>query len=298
MKILKKFSIITIFLSFHFYFYQIIFFKQMIPVASFPPLFQINREAIIEQVPEVVVVEQEQEQPEVIVPEDVELLPQNQTLYVNRLNEKIQIEDMRQTLYALFSQYGSVIDVVTKKNIKMRGQAFVIMESLEEAQMAQQQLNNYQLYDKVMKVNFAKEKSDYISKKEGTYIERDKLPMSDKIKEHKKRIQERQQKQQLNQRQQKEVPTISIPLGFRETKPKFGNQPNKTLFVEGLLQVDFGNLEQHFRNFYGFREFRGIKPKAVAFVEFEDELKATHCLNELNGTEFEGVNLQISYQKK
>ena len=55
--------------------------------------------------------------------------------------------------------------------------------------------------------------------------------------------------------------------------------------------VDFTNLEQHFRNFYGFKEFRGIKLKGVAFVEFEDELKATHCLNELNGTEFEGITL-------
>lgn len=61
--------------------------------------------------------------------------------------------------------------------------------------------------------------------------------------------------------------------------------------MEGLQLVDFTNLEQHFRNFFGFREFRGIKLKGVAFVEFEDELKATHCLNELNGTEFEGVTL-------
>ena len=38
-------------------------------------------------------------------------------------------------------------------------------------------------------------------------------------------------------------------------------------------------LEMFFRNFIGFREFRGIKPKGVAFVEFDDELKATHCLN-------------------
>lgn len=62
--------------------------------------------------------------------------------------------------------------------------------------------------------------------------------------------------------------------------------------------MDYERLEMLFRNFYGFKEFRGIRPKAVAFVEFEDELKATHCLNELNGTPFEGVSLQISYQKK
>jgi RNA recognition motif-containing protein len=31
------------------------------------------------------------------------------------------------------------------------------------------------------------------------------------------------------------------------------------------------------------REMRSVKPKGIAFVEFDDELKATHCLNELNG---------------
>jgi RNA recognition motif-containing protein len=46
------------------------------------------------------------------------------------------------------------------------------------------------------------------------------------------------------------------------------------------------------------REMRGVRPKGIAFVEFDDELKATHCLNEMNNQYFHGVQLSISYQNK
>ena len=36
---------------------------------------------------------------------------------------------------------------------------------------------------------------------------------------------------------------------------------------------------------------RGVRPKGIAFVEFDDELKATHSLKELNGKYFHGVQL-------
>ena len=36
---------------------------------------------------------------------------------------------------------------------------------------------------------------------------------------------------------------------------------------------------------------RGVRPKGIAFVEFDDELKATHCLNELNNQYFHDVQL-------
>jgi len=62
-------------------------------------------------------------------------------------------------------------------------------------------------------VNFAKEKSYFVAKAEGTFVEKEKLPMSDRIKEHKRKIQERRYKEQFNQKSQKEVPTISMPLG-------------------------------------------------------------------------------------
>lgn len=113
---------------------------------TIPPLFHINREEIINPAKQIEQVVQKQQ----IEYREVELNPPNQTLYVNRLNEKVQVDDMRVSLYALFSNVGKVIDVVVKKNILMRGQAFVLMESIEQAKEAQERYHNYTLYEKPM----------------------------------------------------------------------------------------------------------------------------------------------------
>jgi RNA recognition motif-containing protein len=51
----------------------------------------------------------------------MEITP-SQTLYVNNINEKIKKDVLKKTLYALFSQYGKVIEIVACKGIRMRGQ--------------------------------------------------------------------------------------------------------------------------------------------------------------------------------
>ena len=38
-----------------------------------------------------------------------------ETLYLNNLNEKIKQNDLRHAIYFLFSQYGDIIDIITKK---------------------------------------------------------------------------------------------------------------------------------------------------------------------------------------
>ena len=45
----------------------------------------------------------------------------NNTLYLNHLNEKIPIDEMRDALFTLFMKFGKIVDVMVKKNLKMRG---------------------------------------------------------------------------------------------------------------------------------------------------------------------------------
>ena len=47
-------------------------------------------------------------------------IPPNQTLYVNNLNEKIKIDELKENLFHLFSEFGDIISIIAKKNIKMR----------------------------------------------------------------------------------------------------------------------------------------------------------------------------------
>lgn len=60
-------------------------------------------------------------------------LEPNETLYVNKINDRVSLVELKESLLELFSQHGKVLDIVAKKNLKMRGQAFVVMESLEDA---------------------------------------------------------------------------------------------------------------------------------------------------------------------
>jgi RNA recognition motif-containing protein len=46
----------------------------------------------------------------------------SQTLYLNNINEKIKKNVLKKTLYALFSQFGKVIEIVACRGIKLRGQ--------------------------------------------------------------------------------------------------------------------------------------------------------------------------------
>ena len=52
----------------------------------------------------------------------------NHTVYINNLNEKIKKDDLKKSLYAIFSQFGQILDIVALKTLKMRGQAFVIYQ--------------------------------------------------------------------------------------------------------------------------------------------------------------------------
>jgi RNA recognition motif-containing protein len=72
----------------------------------------------------------------------------NATLYVNNLNDGVNKEELRSQLYALFTTYGKVVDVVAIKNSRMRGQAFLVFSELAAATSAMRALEGMTFYDK------------------------------------------------------------------------------------------------------------------------------------------------------
>ncbi|KAF2433352.1 RNA-binding domain-containing protein [Tothia fuscella] len=93
----------------------------------------------------------------------------NQTLYISNLGDKIRKDDLRRSLYLLFTTYGSVLDIVALKTMKMRGQAHVVYKDVQSASAAQRALNETDFFGRVMRVQFAKSKSNTISKLDGTF---------------------------------------------------------------------------------------------------------------------------------
>ena len=93
----------------------------------------------------------------------------NNTVYINNLNEKIKKDDLKKSLYAIFSQFGQILDIVALKTLKMRGQAFVIFKEISSATNALRSMQGFPFYDKPMRINYSKADSDMIAKMKGTF---------------------------------------------------------------------------------------------------------------------------------
>ncbi|KJA30025.1 hypothetical protein HYPSUDRAFT_32063, partial [Hypholoma sublateritium FD-334 SS-4] len=83
----------------------------------------------------------------------------NTTLYIKNLNDKINKEELKSQLFALFTTYGKIIDVVASKSQKMRGQAFLVFTDLAGATSAMRACEGMVFYDKPLHIDYAKSKS-------------------------------------------------------------------------------------------------------------------------------------------
>lgn len=77
----------------------------------------------------------------------MEILP-TQTLYVNNINDKLKTDVLKKLVYSLFSQYGRVMDIVAKKGVKNRGQAWVVFQDVSAATNALRGKQGFVFYGK------------------------------------------------------------------------------------------------------------------------------------------------------
>lgn len=241
--------------------------------------------------------------------EDEHIKP-SQTIYINNLNERIKKEELRKSLYTMFSQFGTVLDVVALKTLSMRGQAFVVLKDIPSATNAMRAMQNFPFYDKPMRIQYSKKQSDIISKMNGTFIERVKKP-SEKRKAEEAALHEAK-KQKLKQdatkkpekkkkEETKETTTSSSTSSSAQTLNPKQQPPNKILFVENLPeQCTDLMLSMLFQQFAGYKEVRMVQGKTgIAFVEFDNEIEAGVAMNGLQHFKIIPTHLMvISYAKK
>ena len=66
------------------------------------------------------------------------------------------LPDLKRALYAVFSQFGQVLDIVALKTMKMRGQAFIVFKEVPAAVAAIKSMQGFPFYDKPMRIAFAR----------------------------------------------------------------------------------------------------------------------------------------------
>ncbi|XP_066063279.1 LOW QUALITY PROTEIN: U1 small nuclear ribonucleoprotein A-like [Chamaea fasciata] len=81
--------------------------------------------------------------------------------------------ELKKSLYAIFSQFGQILDILVSRSLRMRGQAFVIFKEMSSATNALRSMQGFPFYDKPMRIQYAKTDSDIIAKMKGTFVERE-----------------------------------------------------------------------------------------------------------------------------
>lgn len=109
------------------------------------------------------------------------------SLYLTNLPSKMQKQDLRLSLYALFATYGTILDVVAMKTAKMRGQAHVVFRDVETSTQAMRALQGFDFFGNemvsaprrrvgrdvvahaVQKIAYARGRSQVFNRLEGKY---------------------------------------------------------------------------------------------------------------------------------
>ena len=84
------------------------------------------------------------------------------------MHERIKPEQLKEALTEIFSEYGTIIDFIARRNLKAKGQAFIVFDTVEAATNAIEAIQGFELFDKPMVLDFAKTKSDATVLKEAT----------------------------------------------------------------------------------------------------------------------------------
>lgn len=247
----------------------------------------------------------------------------NQTLYVNNLNDKINVETMKKSLREVFAAFGGIIDIIAMKSLKRRGQAWIIFKEVSAATNSLKSLQGFPFYNKPMRIGYAKSKSDVVAKADGSYVERPKKI----VKREDLRKGKTTSSAPVSTPAATSTTTTSTPAattsaatvaqksiqdrigwnpnqgtGAAAPAPKapMNMEPNRTLFVENLPQEATDTmLSMLFRQYPGFQEIRLIPGRNVAFADYQNEYQAGMAMQGLQGFAMTPeVKLLITYARK
>ncbi|CAG0918069.1 unnamed protein product [Notodromas monacha] len=235
----------------------------------------------------------------------------NNTIYINNLNEKINLEELKRSLYAIFSQFGPILAIHCRKSLKMRGQAFVVFKDVTSAANGLRSLQGFPFYEKPMRIQFAKKESVDISKLKGIYVD---LPKKDRTQRETQaaiasldsRRARKKAAREASKDQRQKAKQAAGGSGGTYTQPRpyqnMGDQPpNQILFLTNLPpETTEKMLHTLFSQFHGYKEVRLVPGRHdIAFVEFETELQSKAAKESLQGFKLTPTSaMKITFAKK
>lgn len=224
----------------------------------------------------------------------------------------MKIPALVSALTEIFQDCGEILEIVAKKNVKAKGQAFVVFDSIEAASDALEDFQGFDFFGKELTLAYAKTKSDATVSQGGDPQE---------LEAHKRhRVAEKERKAAA---QAKEAAKLKRPAPDGHVEdgpppPKKGLKsssgkstgivpdeylpPNKILFVQNLpsdFTVD--GLTEMYQDFEGFIEVRAVASRRIAFVEYQAEQGAISAKEATAGRllgEAEQKAIKVTFQRQ
>ncbi|ROT39464.1 small nuclear ribonucleo protein U1a [Sodiomyces alkalinus F11] len=237
------------------------------------------------------------------------------TVYVRNLEERVKPHVLKEALLHIFSEYGTVIDIIAKTNLKAKGQAFVVFDNPESAQASTDELQGFVLFEKPMQVALARTRSDATVKTSGTEEEFEMHKRRRLAEKDKKKALEAAEEQKRLKRPGHGAPLqdaasrpVKIPrgTGLKSSHPATTVipdeylPPNKILFVQNLPDdYDIQAVTSIFGRFDGFREVRLVPGRrGIAFVEYAGEQGAITAKENTAGMVLgDSHTIKVTYQR-
>ncbi|KAM3559393.1 hypothetical protein ARSEF4850_004161 [Beauveria asiatica] len=236
------------------------------------------------------------------------------TVYVQNLEERVKPEPLTDALRTVFSEFGRVVDVVAKTNLKAKGQAFVVFDAPASAREAVEEIDGFPLFDKPMRLAVARTRSDKTVEMNGSAAELEAHKQHRLAeKEKKKAIEAAEGPKQGGKRgagagADGRPSKIAKPSGLKSTSvaqaaviPDEYLPPNKILFLQNVPDEyhDVEALAGIFGRFDGFREVRLVPGRrGIAFVEYDAEQGAVAAKESTAGMTLGDKNIKVTYQRQ
>ena len=212
---------------------------------------------------------------------------------------QVKKEELKKSLYAIFSQFGQIMDIIAARTLKMRGQAFVVFKEISSATNALRSMQGFPFYDKPMRIAYSKSDSDAIAKAKGTFVQRSRPD----IKKAKEAVQEsrKEKKRRLAAEKAATRKTASSSAAPASDDPHADMPPNKILFCTNLPdETTQQMLQVLFVQFPGLKEVRQVPGRSdIAFVEFVTEGQAATARDALKNFKITPTQaMKVNFAKK
>ena len=174
-----------------------------------------------------------------------------------------------------------VVEIIVLRSEGLRGQAWVIFDSVANATAALQAEQGFTFFGKDLKISYAHEKSDRIAKMDGTFVPREKRAKRDlaPVAEKSGKI----PKVTTHSQEAMDILKSDVPVSSTPSSTTAAESVSNILFAESLPKdCNEMMLAMLFRQYHGYREVRMPRP-GLAFIEFDEEPHATVAFKALRG---------------